>query len=96
MKLATILNSTKTIVQVPVKDTLQLADNQLVNKNYQYLRRKPNPEYLKGLIICPLRTCLIHNNSDRNFWLIKKKSPLLNNQLTVYHFILNRMKDWNF
>jgi hypothetical protein len=74
MKLVTILNSTKPIVQVSVNDTLQLADNQLVNKNYQYLRRKPNPEYLNGLINCPLRTCLIHNNSDRNFWQIKTKA----------------------
>lgn len=63
-------------VQVQDKDKPLHADKQSVSKGFWFLSRSVNPEYQAGLVEvaprrrAPLRSCLLHHKSDRN-WVIK-------------------------
>jgi hypothetical protein len=52
-------------------------DNKHITKAFFHLRTYPNPEYLSGLKLVPVRSCLLHNNVNKkkaqNEWVIKTK-----------------------
>lgn len=76
MKLGTMRETANTpvqeIIQVQDKDKPLFTDNQSVSKGFWFLSRSVNREYESGLIRVPLRSCLLHHNSDR-LWTIKSK-----------------------
>lgn len=63
------------VIEVQTKDTTFATDNQSVSNQFTFLRRTKNPDYEDGLKVVPLRSCLLHNNSDGistpNQWVIK-------------------------
>jgi len=86
MKVATLRETPKGSVQdffeVQTKDRELLSyknnslyDDEYLHNRFTFLRRIKNPEYENGLKIVPLRSCLLHNNSDgivsKNAWIIK-------------------------
>lgn len=70
-------------IEIPEKYT-QVAGIQKVVKSFRHLRTYRNPEYESGLQIVPLRSCLLHNNVNRNSWVIKTK-PKWNTDLLESH-----------
>lgn len=68
--------------EVSDKDTPLPTDIQTVSKGFWFLSRFPNPEYDSGLKVVPLRSCLLHNNDDRNSaWILKTKPKWFTNLL---------------
>lgn len=58
------------------KTELNVLDNKEksnITKAFWFLKNYRNEDYEHGLIIAPLRTCLLHNNSHTIPWIIKSK-----------------------
>ena len=55
----------------------QNPDNQVIKNYFEFKGRSPNPEYLDGLKYVPFRSCLLHNNDDKNaapkLWQVRTK-----------------------
>lgn len=49
----------------------QLTDNQQFKNIYLFKNRVPNPDFKKGLKYSTLRSCLLHNKSDKTEWEIR-------------------------